>query len=154
MCRVNAVGTTARVVFYFNIFNLFNLCTLHTAVIRYTFQPGTGGLTLPGTLQWMKAVRNAPQTGTLHAQDVQPRKWHVTMDGLLIVQRRTTVQCTIMVHPTLDTPSPSCYYPPSHSLPVTPTKSFPVETFPEKGKSNAILYTSTKRFFFILNPFR
>ena len=36
--------------FYFNIFNIFNLCTLHTAVIRYTRKPGTGGLTLPGTL--------------------------------------------------------------------------------------------------------
>ena len=72
MCRVNAAGTTARGVFYFNTFNLFNLCTLHTAVIRYTFQPGTGGLTLPGTLQWMKAIRNALQTVGLSLQDVLP----------------------------------------------------------------------------------
>ena len=147
-----AAGTTARGVFCFNIFNLFNLCTLCTAVIRYTRELGTGRLTLPGTLQRMRTVRSTPQTGTLHAQDVRLRKWYITMDGLLIVQRRATVQRTTMVHPDLDTLSPLCYYHAVTPLYLShPRRNLP--SFLKKGKSNAI-NPSTKRFFFILNPFR
>ena len=156
MYRVNAAGTTAREVFYFNIFNIFNLCTLHTAVIRYTFQPGTGGLMLPGTLQWMRTVRNALQTGTLHAQAILPWKWHITMDGLPIVQRRATVgHCATHHHG-----ASWHWHPLAIVLLSTVTlltsytnKILSSRNLSTKGKSNAI-NPSTKRFFFILNPFR
>lgn len=146
-----ATVATGRVVFYFNPFNLFNLCNLctalHSSACCYAGRQA-------GTLQWMKAIRNAPLGSSPGLQDVRPRKWRYYIGGLLIVQRRATMQRTMMVHPNLDTLSPPCYHPSSHLLPVTQTKSFPVETFPEKGKSNAILYTSTERLFLLFHPFR